>query len=197
MTDGLDWTQPLPPFRDDLWEPDLLDGTPSSQQELPWQQPDPLAVLTPDHPSGQRGWNRRKLYVRGNVILSAIMGLLVAGGIVNALHAHKTPTRPASVSGPKHSAARAATAGLSAAQQRFVSGVQASHWGIGSSGSASQLAAFGQLACSDRQHGQSQLSVISVARSTWPKSSAMLADAMVRLAETDICPSYLSPVSPR
>jgi hypothetical protein len=190
MTDGLDWTQPLPPFREDLWEPDLQDGTPSAQQVSPWQQPEPLAVLTPDPPSGRRGWDRRKLYVRGNVILSAIMVVLVAGGIANALEAHKTP---ASAAGPKHSAGRAAAVGLSAAQQRFVSGMRASRWGTGSSGSASQIAAFGQSVCSDRQHGQSQLSVITAARRTWATSSAMSADAMVRLAEQDICASYLSP----
>jgi hypothetical protein len=214
MTESQDWTEPQQPYAGTPSGPGLQpnDETPLWQEELSWQQSgpqpngpappqpaEPPPVPTSDPPSGYNGRNLKKLYRRGNVALSLIMALLVAGGIANALHAHKAaPSKPSAAVNPKataaHSAAPAAATDLSAAQQQFVSDVQSSSkWSIGSSTSASQIAAFGQQVCSDRRDGQTQLSVISDVRGRWKHSSAMSANATVRLAETALCSSYLTP----
>jgi hypothetical protein len=214
MTDSQDSTQPQQPHEGTPSGPGLQpnDETPLWQQEIALEQPGPQrneaaprqraetpAALTPDPPSGYHGRDRRKLYRWGNVALSVLMALLVAGGIAYALRAHKTaPSRPASAANPRapaaHSAAPAANSGLSAAQQQFVSDVQSSSkWSIGSSTRASQIAAFGQQVCTERRDGQTQLKVISGVQGRWKKSSAMSADATVRLAEQELCSSYLTP----
>jgi hypothetical protein len=213
MTDSQDWTQPQQPCEGTPSTPvrQPNDETPLWEEETPWQQrgpqpneaaprhrPEPPAVRTPDPPSGYHGRDPRKLYRRGNVALSVIMGMLVAGGIANALLAHKTPSKPAASVNPKtpaaHLAAPGANTTLSATQQKFVSDVQSSRkWNSGSRTSASRIAAFGKQVCTERRDGQSQLKVISGAQGAWKNSSSMWADSTVRLAEQELCASYLTP----
>jgi hypothetical protein len=214
MTDSEDWTQPQQPHGGTSWGPRRQpnDESPLWEQEIPRQQlgrrpnaaapprrPEPPTVPSPDPPSGYRGRDPRKLYRRGNVALSVIMGLLVAGGIANALGAHKAPhSRPAAAASPggpaAHSPAPAANGDLTAAQQQFVSDVQSSSkWSIRSSTSALRIAAFGRQVCTERKDGQAQLKVVSDVQGMWKNSSAMSAVATVRLAEQELCSSYLTP----
>jgi hypothetical protein len=196
MTDSQDWTPPEPGQLDEtpLWQYETTGRQPSGA--APRKRPDPPAVVTPDPPSRNRGRDPRKLYRRGNVALSVFMALLVAGGIANALGATKTPSKPVADASPKTHAAHpaAANTSLSVAQQQFVSGVQTgSKSGLGLTTRASQIAAFGQQVCAERHDGQAQLKVISGAQGRWKNSSPMWADATVRLAEKDLCSSYLTP----
>ncbi len=88
--------------------------------------------------------------------------------------------------------AAATTPALSAPAQQFVSDLESSsQFSIDSSTSSTQIATYGQQVCSMREAGQKQTSVISYTETAWSNMSPMLADAMTRLAEHDMCASDL------
>ena len=118
------------------------------------------------------------------------IGLLVVVAAVSAIAGnggtkHSGGTPPAGRSAP---ATAATTPALSASAQQFVSDLQSSsQFSIDSSTSSAQIVSYGQQVCSMRQGGQKQRAVISFTRSDWSNMSPMLADAMTRLAEQDMC----------
>jgi hypothetical protein len=84
------------------------------------------------------------------------------------------------------------TPALTASAQQFVSELQSSsQFSISSSTSGAEIADYGQQVCSMRQGGQKQTAAISFTQTTWSNMSPMLADAMTRLAEQDMCASDL------
>ena len=129
-----------------------------------------------------------------NILLpaaAALLAIIVIGSVAsNGSKSHDGAGKPrARASAP---VAAATTQALSAPAQQFVSDLQSSSlFSIGSSTSSTQIAAYGQQACSMRQAGQKQTSVISYTETAWSNMSPMLADAMTRLAEHDMCASQL------
>ncbi len=64
-------------------------------------------------------------------------------------------------------------------------------YSFGSSVSDLDIAGFGRLVCANRESGISQSSVIQTATSTWSNTSSVEGEAMVRLAEQNLCPAQL------
>jgi hypothetical protein len=166
---------------------------PSAQQ--PCNPPDPQPgfqppnfqpVPPPGKPRRARNPRRRKV----NAIILTIIGVLV---VIIALTA-------ALIGGPKKAAANKSSAppaaqapsspAMSAQDQQFVSDMR-THFSFNSSVSTSSIAQFGEDVCSSRQTGQSQAQQVTTALADWTNTQAGAADEMVRLAEQDICPSYL------
>jgi hypothetical protein len=86
----------------------------------------------------------------------------------------------------------ATTQVLSASAQQFVSDLQSSSlFSVGSTTSSAEIASYGQQVCGMRQGGQNQAAAISFTETAWSNMSPMLADAMTRLAEQDMCGSDL------
>lgn len=84
----------------------------------------------------------------------------------------------------------AAPATLSAQEQTFVSAMR-NAYSFGSSVSDLDIAGFGRLVCTNRGSGISQSSVIQTATSTWGNTTSVDGEAMVRLAEQNLCPAQL------
>jgi hypothetical protein len=148
-------------------------------------QPGPVA--SPPGPARRRHRGR-------NILLSAVAALfaiiVISSVAGNGGKSHGSTGTP----GPVASTAPPAATGqaLSASAQQFVSDLQSSsQFSIGNSTSSTQIAAYGQQACSMRQAGQKQTAVISYTETAWSNMSPMLADAMTRLAEHDMCASDL------
>ena len=81
---------------------------------------------------------------------------------------------------------------LSAADQQFVSDMRSnSAFNFSSGITDAQIATFGESVCTQRQTGLSQVGAVSYAQTQWTNTSPMLGDAMIRHAETDLCPKYL------
>jgi hypothetical protein len=145
--------------------------------------------------AGPRGRRRRPGHRARNVALLTV-GLLAVVAVISAVAGNGgktghggTRTPPAASSAP---AAAATTPALSAGAQQFVSDLQSSSlFNVGSSTSAAQIASYGQQVCSMRQGGQKQTAAISYTETAWSNMSPMLADAMTRLAEQDMCASDL------
>ncbi len=145
-------------------------------------------------PAAPPGPARRRLRGRsiGLSAVAALFAIIVIGSIAsNGGKSHQgsrgTPGAATSTAAP------AATAqALSASAQQFASDLQSSSQvSIGSSTSSTQIAAYGQQVCSMRQAGQKQTAVVSYTETAWSNMSPMLADAMTRLAEHDMCANDL------
>lgn len=142
-------------------------------------------------PPGQRPGRAHRAR---NVMLLTV-GLLVVVVAISAVASNggKSPGgagRPAAST--TTSAPVVTTPALSASEQQFVSDLQSSsQFDISSSTSSAQIADYGQQVCSMRQGGQKQTAAISFTEATWSNMSPMLADAMTRLTEQDMCASAL------
>jgi hypothetical protein len=151
----------------------------------PPYQPGP-AALPPRPP-------RRRHRAR-NILLSAVavfFVIIVIGSIASTggKSQGSTGTTGASANSP---ASAATTPALSASAEQLVSDLRSSSlFSINSSTSDAEVAAYGQQVCSMRQAGQKQRAVIFYTESDWSNMSPMLADAMARLAEQDMCASEL------
>jgi hypothetical protein len=150
------------------------------------------ATNEPQHQPGAaaRGRRRRPGHRARNVALLAV-GLLVVVAVISAVADNggkdrgDAGTPPAVGSAP---APAATTPALGASAQQFVSDLQSSSlFSVGSSTSAAQIASYGQQVCSMRQGGQKQAAAISFTETAWSNMSPMLADALTRLAEQDMC----------
>lgn len=154
------------------------------------------AINEPQHLPGAapRGRRRRPGNRARNVALLTV-GLLAVAAMISAVAGNGgknhggTGTPPAASSAPPPAAT---TPALSASEQQFVSDLQSSSlFSVGSSTSSAQIASYGQQACSMREDGQKQTAAISFTETAWSNMSPMLADAMARLAEQDMCASAL------
>lgn len=79
-------------------------------------------------------------------------------------------------------------AGLSSGDQQFVSDMQ-SAFNFGSAVQDSDIAAFGEQLCTDRESGTSIASEVPTAEKDWTNTSPGDAIQMIVLAEKDICPA--------
>ncbi len=153
----------------------------------PPYQPGPGA---PSHPARKRHRARNMLLTAVAVIAVVAVISSVAGNGGNGGKSHGSggaPSANATTSAP-------ATTGqsLGASAQQFVSDLQSSTlFNISSSTSDTQIASYGQQVCSMRQTGQQQTAAIAYTETTWSNMSPMLADAMTRLAEHDMCAGQL------
>ena len=149
----------------------------------------PPASQPQHHAATPPGRRPRRAHRARSIVLPGI-GLLVVAAAVSAIAGnagtkHGGGAAPAGSSVPTSTAT---TPALSASAQEFVSDLQSSsQFNIGSSTSSAQIASYGQQVCSMRQGGQTQRAAISFTRSGWSNMSPMLADAMTRLAEQDMC----------
>jgi hypothetical protein len=170
---------------------------PGGQSEQPPGGPQyPPPQPYPGPPPGGRARQPRQSHRVRTVLLSIIGVLVVVIAIGVAVSGGKSPGKPASAgtTSPAAPAAQATGSGLTAAQQQFVSDMRAGTvFNVDSSVTDQQIAQFGQTVCGIRQSDQAQSSAISTAESTWSDTSAMQGDQVVRLAEKDICPTYLPP----
>lgn len=170
-----------------------------NQQQPPSQQPHvppspPLGFepsdLRPAPPPAEPHRSRSPRRRKANVIVLSVIGVLVVGvGVTAALSGvPKTPaankqSAPPVVQAPSSPA-------VSAQDQQFVSDMQA-HFSFDSSVSTASIAQFGEGVCSSRQSGESQTQQVTNTQKEWTNTDPGTADEMVRLAEQDICPSYL------
>ena len=167
---------------------------PRPSEEPGWQPP---SAAQPPYQPGQGAPDRpsRKRHRVRNIVLSAV-GVITAIAVISSLASagpknHGGAADPSSA-GTSTSAAAATSPALSSSAQQLVSDLQSSSlFNIGSSTSDAQIASFGQQVCSLRQAGQGQTAAISDTESTWSNMSPMLADAMTRLAEQDMCADQL------
>lgn len=162
--------------------------------EEPERQPPPAAQ--PPCQPGQDAPTRpsRRRHRARNIVLSAV-GMIIAIAVISSLASAGSNSRGTagrSSAGTSTSAPAATSPALSPSAQQFASDLQSSTlFNIGSSTSDAQIASYGQQLCSMRQAGQEQTAAISYTESTWSNMSPMLADAMTRLAEQDMCASEL------
>ena len=128
-------------------------------------------------------------------VMFLTVGLLVVVIAISAVASNGGKShggRGAPRAGATTSAPPVTAPALSAPEQRFVSDLQSSsQFSISSSTSSAEIAAYGQQVCSMRQSGQRQTAATSFTQTTWTNTSPMLADAMTRLAEEDLCASEL------
>jgi hypothetical protein len=151
-----------------------------ASNESPWQ-PGAAPRGRRRRPLGHRARNVALVAV-GLLAVVAVIGVIAGDGGTNH-GGGRTP--PANSSAPPPAATSPA---LSAAAQQFVSDLQSSSlFNVGSSTSGTQIASYGQQVCSMRQGGQKQTAAISYTETAWSNMSPMLADAMTRLAEQDMC----------
>jgi len=165
---------------------------PSSQE--PEGQP-PSAAQAPYQPGhGAPIPPSRKRHRARNIVFSAV-GVIIAITVISSVASAGSKSRGAegpSSAGTSTPTPAATSPALSASAQQFVSDLQSSSlFNVGSSTSDTQIASYGQQVCSMRQAGQDQTAVSSDTQSTWSNMSPMLADAMTRLAEQDMCASQL------
>jgi hypothetical protein len=168
---------------------------PPSGEERTGQVPSPNQLPYQPGPAGAPLRPARWRHRGRNILLSAgvaLVAIIVISSVAsNGGKSHGGAGKP----GDRASTpvAAATTQALSASAQQFVSDLQSSsQFSIGSSTSSTQIAAYGQQVCSMRQGGQKQTSVISYTETSWSNMSPMLADAMTRLAEHDMCASQLT-----
>jgi len=166
---------------------------PRPSEKPEWQTPS--AAQPPSQPGqGAPDGPSRKRHRTRNTVLSAV-GVIVAIAVISSLASAGSKSHGAastSSAGTRTSAPAATSAALSASAQQFVSDLQSSsQFDISNSTSDAQIASYGQQLCAMRQAGQGQTAAISDTESTWSNMSPMLADAMTRLAEQDMCASQL------
>ena len=166
----------------------------------PWQQPSGPQYAPQPYPGGRPGRRARppRKRRRINAVILSVVGVLivviaVGAALGSSKNNNKGPGNAAAGSTPSASpAAQTTTPAISAAQQQFVSDVQSSTlFNVNSSVTAADIASYGQQVCDNRKTSESQTVAITSTRGQWTNMSAMMADAMVRLAEKDICPAYL------
>ena len=166
---------------------------PRPSEEPGWQPP---PAAQPPYQPGQGAPTRpsRKRHRARTIVLSAL-GVIIAIAVISSIASAGSKSRGAagpSSPGTSTPAAAATSPALSTSAQQFVSDLQSSsQFNIGSSTSSTQIASYGQQVCAMRQAGQTQTAAISDTESTWSNMSPMLADAMTRLAEQDMCASQL------
>jgi hypothetical protein len=119
------------------------------------------------------------------IVVIVILAVVIASG---SKHGGKT----AAVAKTSTSAAPAAASpGLNAAQQQFISDMR-SKYSFDSSVADSDLVSYGQNVCTSRaQDHQGQGYVESFTRQNWSHTSASDAYNMARTAESDLCPAWL------
>jgi hypothetical protein len=166
---------------------------PRPGQEPDWQPPS--AAQPPHQPrQGAPDGPSRKRHRARTIVLSAV-GVIIAIVVISSLASAGSKSRGAagpSSAGTSTSAPAATSPALSTSAQQFVSDLQSSsQFNVGSSTSDTQIASYGQQVCTMRQAGQDQTAAISDTQSTWSNMSPMLADAMTRLAEQDMCAGQL------
>jgi hypothetical protein len=166
---------------------------PRPSEEPEWQPPSPAQ---PPYQPGQGAPSRpsRKRHRARNTVLSAV-GVIIAIAVISSLASAASKSRGAagpSSAGASTSAPAATSPALSNSAQQFVSDLESSsQFNISSSTSDAEIASYGQQVCAMRQAGQAQTAAITYTESTWSNSSPMLADAMTRLAEQDMCSGQL------
>jgi hypothetical protein len=159
---------------------------PSSSQQPGFEPPSPESEPPPAKPLRARNPRRRRAKT---VVLSIIGALVVVIAITAGLSGSpKKPTANKSSAPPAVQAP--SSPAMSTQDQQFVSDMQAD-FSFNSSVSTTSIAQFGEDICSSRQTGQSQTQQVTTAQAAWTNTQAGPADEMVRLAEQDICPSYL------
>ena len=165
-------------------------------QFLTASQPQYPAGAAPQYPPGAAppGRSPRRGHRARNVMLLTI-GLLVIVVAASAIASNGSKDhRGSGGAAPAGSAPApaATTQALSASAQQFVSDLQSSSvFNVGGSTSSTDIASYGQQICSLRQGGQTQTAAISYTQTAWSNMSPMLADALTRLAEQDMCASDL------
>jgi hypothetical protein len=167
---------------------------PRPSEEPEWQPP---SAVQPPYQPGQSTLARpsRKPHRARNIVLSAV-GVITAIAVISSIASagsknHGGAPGPSSA-GTTMSAPAATSPALSDSAQELVSNLQSSTlFNIGSSTSDAEIASYGQQVCSLRQAGQGQTAAISDTETTWSNMSPMLADAMTRLAEQDMCAGQL------
>lgn len=161
---------------------------PSQQPSFP---PGPAPEPTGRRPGKRRhARNRRRRRAYTNIL--SVVGLLaVILAIAAALSG--SPKRPAANSKPTPAALPAAEQSptISLQEQQFVSDMQ-NDFSFQRSVTTSDIATFGQDICAARQGGHTQASEVRWIEQNWSNTQAASASEMVKLAERDICPSYLS-----
>lgn len=115
-------------------------------------------------------------------VVKAIGGDIISGS-----------SAPASAGADSGTAAAggSAAAGLSPGDQQFVSDMQ-SAFNFGSAVQDSDIAAFGEQVCTDRESGTSVASEVPTAQKDWTNTAPGDAIQMIVLAEKDICPTEQS-----
>jgi Protein of unknown function (DUF732) len=163
-------------------QPPYLPPGPQSGFDEPNLPPEP----SPGRPRRIRNPGRRKASA---IILSIIGVLVVIIAVTAALSGG--PKKPAAGKSSAPSVVQAPSSpAMSAQDQQFISDMQ-THFSFNSSVSTASIAQFGEDVCSSRQSGQSQAQEVTTAQGDWTNTQAGAADEMVRLAEQDICASYL------
>jgi Protein of unknown function (DUF732) len=175
-----------PPQNDQQTHEDFGElSQPPSVLQPGFEPPNPPSGPPPANPLRARNPRRR----RAKTIVLSIIGALVVVAITAGLSGSpKKPTANKSSAPPAVQAP--SSPAMSAQDQQFVSDMQA-HFSFNSSVSNTSIAQFGEGICSSRQTGQSQTQEVATAQAAWTNTQAGPADEMVRLAEQDICPSYL------
>jgi hypothetical protein len=156
-------------------------------QQPPWQPPG-------GPPPRRRAWTVR--HPAWTSVIATAGAIIVIGVIVGIVAGNKPKSNtPSAASAPASSPTTVATTpALAAADQKFVSDAK-SQFGF-SGNTDAQIDGYGQTVCSDRKSGMSQSATLHDI-STQVTSSQGTTGLMplLRLAETDLCPQYIPPVT--
>lgn len=146
-------------------------------------QPSPLPPPAPIRK--KRHWVRNSLIGLGAfIVLIVVIGVAAGGG-------NKASSASSSSASAAPAAAPSPTDTLSSQQHQFISDMR-SQYNFNSAVSDSSIADFGRNICMNAQTGgASQSSLESLAQSSWTNIKSADAYGMVRVAEQDLCPSYL------
>lgn len=166
-----------------------------SQSQQPYFPPGPQPgfqppSFQPEPPPGRPPRARNPRRRKANAIILSIVGVLVVIIAVAAALSGSPKKAAANKSSAPPAVQAPSSPAMSTQDQQFVSDMQ-THFSFNSSVSTASIAQFGEEVCSTRQSGQSQTQEVTTAQADWTNAQAGAADDMVRLAEQDICPSYL------
>lgn len=158
-----------------------------------WQPPEPSAQPPPGGPGHQppqpprRSWPRRHKIV---TILLALWVLSIAIVVIALVGSGGNKAGRAAATHPPATSPSPSVSVLNAAEQTFVDDMR-SKYDFTSDVKDSDIAQFGQQICSERQAGGSQASEYTTARESWSHTGSQDAYNMTRVAERDLCATYL------
>ena len=158
-----------------------------------WQPPGSSAQAPPGGPGQQppqpprRSWPRRHKIL---TILLALPVLIIAIVVIALVSSGGNKAAPTATNHPAATSPSPSASVLNAAEQTFVDDMR-TKYNFTSAVKDSDIAQFGQQICTERQAGGTQASEYTTAKESWSQTSSDDAYNMVRLAEADLCATYL------
>jgi len=153
----------------------------------PAEQPPPGGPDQQPPQPPRRAWPRRHKIL---TILLALPVLIIAIVVIALVGSGGNKAAPTATTHPAATSPSPSASVLNAAEQTFVDDMR-SKYDFTSNVKDSDIAQFGQQICTERQAGGTQASEYTTAKESWSQTSSEDAYNMVRLAEADLCATYL------